>query len=233
MVDLISEINKLNTNWKDILLNIDNEELIKLNDFLTLQKETYEPDLLILPRTELIFNAFNFFNFNELKVVILGQDSYHSIDKKTNKPHAMGLCFSVPNGTSIPPSLKNIYKELNNDIEDFNIPNHGDLTCLAEQGVLLLNSSLSVLQHNAGSHMKHWKKYTDNIIKYISENSNGVVFILWGNFAREKKKLIDINKHHILESGHPSPFSVKTFLNNKHFSKCNDLLENKINWQIS
>jgi len=174
----------------------------------------------VYPPAKLIFNAFNLCPFNNIKVVILGQDPYH------RDGQAHGLSFSVPKGVSIPPSLLNIFKEIKTDlsIKDF-IPQDGNLEYLAKQGVLLLNSTLTVRAGQPGSHQKMgWEEFTDSVIKIISDKKTRVVFVLWGRFAREKKNLIDSNKHLILESAHPSPFSAHLFFGCKHFSKTNNYL---------
>ena len=165
-----------------------------------------------------------------LKVVILGQDPYHN-------PHqAMGLSFSVPKGIPLPPSLKNIYKEITNDL---GIPpsQNGDLSQWARQGVLLLNSVLSVEHNKPASHQNFgWQTFTDNVIKTISNQKKGIVFLLWGNYAKAKKNLIDSSKHFILEAAHPSPLARSGFLGCRHFSQTNAILESlhksPINWQI-
>jgi len=166
----------------------------------------------------------------DVKVVILGQDPYHG------PRQAHGLCFSVQKGVPPPPSLINIYKELKSDIPGFEIPNHGDLTGWAKQGVLLLNAVLTVDAGNANSHKdKGWEKVTDAVISWISKNLNDVVFLLWGNYAQKKASVVDKKKHHLLQSVHPSPLSAhRGFLGCKHFSKCNELLEKNgkepVNW---
>lgn len=201
----------------------------ELKSFLLNQQQK---GFIIFPKNEDIFNAFNYTPFNQLKVVILGQDPYHG------QGQAHGLSFSVQKGITPPPSLKNIYKELANDIQDFQIPNHGDLTSWAKQGVLLLNATLTVNAHEPGSHQKRgWEKFTDHVISEISEKKTGVVFLLWGKFAQQKEHLIDTNKHHVLKAAHPSPFSAYNgFFGSKPFSKTNDILKKQglspINWQI-
>ncbi|MEP7196993.1 MAG: uracil-DNA glycosylase [Saprospiraceae bacterium] len=184
----------------------------------------------IFPPGKLIFNAFNSTPLDKVKVVILGQDPYHGDGE------AMGLCFSVPRNIRIPPSLKNIYKELNSDL-GLEIPQHGDLSNWAKQGVLLLNASLTVEKNNANSHSSiGWYHFTDAVISKLSAVKSNIVFMLWGNFAKNKKILIDSTKHLILESAHPSPLAGGAFFGCKHFSKANNyLLENNreaINWQI-
>lgn len=185
----------------------------------------------ICPKGEDIFNAYNLTPFNEIKVVIIGQDPYHG----ENQAH--GLCFSVQKGIKPPPSLKNIYKELKSDVE-FTEPNHGELTSWAKQGVFLLNATLTVRKSQPGSHQKKgWETFTNETIKAISNKKEGIVFLLWGRFAQEKEKLIDAEKHHILKAAHPSPFSAYNgFFGCKHFSKTNSLLQSQnltpINWNL-
>ena len=161
----------------------------------------------------------NICEFNNLKVILLGQDPYHQ------KGQAMGLSFSVPENIKIPPSLVNIYKELKTDCNLQLL--HGDLTKWAKQGVLLLNTSLTVRESCPNSHQKYWRPFTDNLIKYISDNKEGLVFLLWGGHAKNKKKLIDFNKHYVLEANHPSPLSANRggWFGCKHFSKTNDFLQ--------
>ncbi len=174
----------------------------------------------IYPPGPLIFNAFNTTPFDKVKVVILGQDPYI-------KPgEAMGLSFSVPKGVAIPPSLRNIYKELE---EDFGCapPNHGDLTAWAEQGVFLLNAALTVERGTSNSHAKiGWHNFTDAVIKTLADKRDGLVFMLWGNFAKQKTALIDPFKHLVLEAAHPSPLAGGAFSGCQHFSKANEFLEN-------
>jgi uracil-DNA glycosylase len=185
----------------------------------------------IYPPGSLIFNAFDKTPFHKVKVVILGQDPYHGPGQ------AMGLSFSVPKGVPPPPSLVNIYKELHSDI-GVPIPNHGDLTHWAEQGVLLLNASLSVRANEPNSHSQiGWHNFTDAVIRKISDHKKGVVFLLWGKFAQQKQALIDETRHHVLKAPHPSPFSVHTgFYGCKHFSKANQLLmkdgNDPVDWQL-
>ncbi|GAA4807789.1 uracil-DNA glycosylase [Litoribaculum gwangyangense] len=167
-----------------------------------------------------IFNAFNHCHFDDVKVVIIGQDPYHG------EGQANGLCFSVNDSVPHPPSLINIFKELESDL-GIPYPKSGNLMRWADQGVLLLNATLTVKAHQAGSHQnKGWEIFTDAVIKIISKKMQGVVFLLWGGYAKHKQKLIDSNKHHILTSGHPSPLSANRgyWFGNKHFSKSNFLL---------
>ena len=185
----------------------------------------------IYPHGSLIFNAFNTTPLPEVKVVILGQDPYHQPNQ------AMGLSFSVPHGVAIPPSLRNVYKELARTIDRFIIPNHGDLSKWAEQGVFLLNAVLTVAQGQAASHAKlGWQYFTDAVIRTISEHNEGVVFMLWGNFAKQKAELIDAHRHHILIAVHPSPLAGGGFAGCNHFALANELLvkqgKQPIDWQV-
>lgn len=177
-----------------------------------------------------IFNAFNYCHFDDVKVVIIGQDPYHGPGQ------ANGLCFSVKDGISHPPSLINIFKEIENDL-GIPYPKSGDLSRWAKQGVLLLNATLTVRAHDAGSHQKKgWEVFTDAVIETINLKKRNVVFLLWGGYAKRKTKLIDFSKHKILTSGHPSPLSANRgyWFNNEHFSQTNELLstlkKNPINW---
>lgn len=185
----------------------------------------------IYPVKEDVFKAFELTDFLDIKVVIIGQDPYF------NEGQANGLAFSVKKGVKIPPSLKNIFKELSDDLGE-EIPTSGDLSNWAKQGVLLLNSTLTVEEKKPNSHTKYtWSIFTDSIIKYISDYKSNVVFILWGNFAIKKSKLIDSSKHLIIQSSHPSPLSARhSFFGSKVFSKCNLYLEKnlmkKIDWSL-
>ncbi|MCX2575249.1 uracil-DNA glycosylase [Pedobacter sandarakinus] len=196
-------------------------------------KQEKDAGALVYPKGSDIFNALNTTPFDEVKVVILGQDPYHGIGQ------AHGLSFSVQKGIAIPPSLKNIYKELETDIDGFIAPRHGNLTQWATQGVLLLNATLTVRASEAGSHQNRgWEIFTDEIIKSISEKKKNIVFLLWGKYAQQKAALIDQKKHHILTAAHPSPFSAYNgFLGSKHFSKANQLLVqdniSPIDWKLS
>jgi uracil-DNA glycosylase len=187
---------------------------------------------VIFPPKELVFNAFDLTDFQNTKVVILGQDPYHG----PNQAH--GLSFSVPVGEKIPPSLRNIYKELSSDIDRFETPNHGCLVSWAEQGVLLLNTVLTVRQGLAHSHKTlGWEGFTDSVIKRISDELTGVIFLLWGAPAQKKQALIDEDKHHILKAPHPSPLSAhRGFFGCGHFSMTNHILEKQskqpIDWSL-
>ena len=183
----------------------------------------------IYPPGSKIFEAFNVTPWNDVKVVILGQDPYH------NPGQAMGLSFSVPEGITLPPSLKNIFRELKTDI-GIELPNHGDLSSWAQQGVFLLNAMLTVEHKSPGSHKKvGWQEFTNAVIQLLSEKREDLVFLLWGNFAKSKKELIDGSKHLILEAAHPSPLARGAYFGSKHFSQTNDYLISKnktpINWQ--
>ena len=183
----------------------------------------------VFPKTEDVFSALHLTPYKDLRVVILGQDPYH------NDGQAMGLSFSVPDGVKLPLSLVNIYKELSDDIGK-DTPKSGDLSDWAKQGVLLLNSVLTVRAHQAASHQgKGWEKFTDAILQAVSDKNEHVVFILWGGFARKKKPLIDMTKHTVIESAHPSPLSAYNgFFGSKPFSKTNQALiahnQKPINW---
>lgn len=183
----------------------------------------------VYPPGKLIFNALDHTPFDRVKVVILGQDPYHGPGQ------ANGLCFSVNPNTSIPPSLKNIFKEINNDI-GVPVPESGDLTRWADQGVLLLNATLTVRAHSPGSHQsKGWEEFTDEVIRQLSEKREGLVFMLWGSYAKKKGSVIDRTKHLVLTAPHPSPLSAhRGFFGCSHFSRTNSYLEKSgkkaINW---
>ncbi len=199
----------------------------QLKSFLVEEKKSYT----IYPPGKEIFSAFNLTPFSKVKAVILGQDPYHGAGQ------AHGLCFSVPRGVMQPPSLKNILKEMADDI-NINIPTHGNLSAWAEQGVLLINATLTVRAHQAGSHQgRGWEQFTDAVIHHLSQQKEHLVFFLWGNYARNKKKLIDPAKHLILENVHPSPLSAhRGFFGSKPFSQANNYLSSHhippIDWQI-
>ncbi|WP_270646444.1 uracil-DNA glycosylase [Paeniclostridium hominis] len=219
---------KIGNDWDEVLEGeFEKPYYLELRQFL---KNEYETQV-IYPDMYDIFNALKYTSYKDTKVLILGQDPYHG----ENQAH--GLAFSVKPGVRIPPSLLNMYKELHGDLGCF-IPNNGYLVPWAEQGVLLLNTALTVRAHQANSHKgKGWEVFTDNIIKLLNLRDEPVIFILWGNNARSKKKLIDTNKHYIIESAHPSPLSAsRGFFGSKPFSKTNDILiklgMDTINWQI-
>lgn len=207
----------IESNWKSILSDeFEKEYFQKLSEFV----KTEYNNSTIYPPGKMIFNAFNKCSFQDLKVVILGQDPYHGPGQ------AHGLCFSVNDGIAFPPSLRNIFKELNADVGK-PIPQTGNLTAWAEQGVLLLNATLTVRAQQAGSHQKKgWENFTDRVIQLINEKKEKVVFLLWGNYAISKSKHIDDSKHLVLTSVHPSPLSAsRGFFGNKHFSRTNEYLE--------
>lgn len=207
---------KIEPSWKEIL----KEEFEKpyFEAIRTAYMVARARGAILYPPPSLIFNAFNLTPFDRVKVVILGQDPYHAPNQ------AMGLCFSVPRGVAIPASLRNIYKELERDL-GIAPPNHGDLSAWARQGVFMLNAILSVEAHQAGSHKDFgWQHFTDAAISALSGHKSGLVFLLWGNYARAKKALIDPAKHTILESAHPSPLAGNRFQGNAHFSQTNAIL---------
>lgn len=189
----------------------------------------------IFPKEKDIFRAFEFNDLPDIKIVILGQDPYHGLGDN-DSPQAHGLAFSVQQGVKVPPSLVNIYKELTTDINGFVTPNHGDLTTWAQQGVLLLNTVLTVQQGQAHSHAKlGWETFTDSIIEAINRHNSGCVFILWGAHAQKKGRNIDETKHLVLNGPHPSPLSAyRGFFGCQHFSKANNWLlkqgKTAINW---
>ena len=203
------------------------EYFLELKSFLLEEKKTYR----VFPPGKLIFNAFDHTPFDRVKVVLLGQDPYHGAEQ------AHGLCFSVPEGVPKPPSLVNILKELKSDL-GYDEPLHGNLTKWADQGVLLLNATLTVRENQAGSHQNHgWETFTDAAIKQLSERREGLIFILWGNYAIAKKALIDTSRHAILSSVHPSPLSAhRGFFGCRHFSQVNNLLRQhgveEIDWRL-
>lgn len=208
----------IHQSWKDHLQEeFDKPYFKNLVDFV---KSEYKGHTCYPPGGQ-IFNAFNYCSFESTKVVILGQDPYHG------KGQAHGLCFSVNDGIPHPPSLVNIFKEIESDI-DIPYPKSGNLERWANQGVLLLNATLTVRAHEAGSHQnKGWELFTDSVIRLISERKENIVFLLWGGYAKKKTSLINRTKHQILQSGHPSPLSANRgyWFGNKHFSKTNFLLE--------
>lgn len=202
--------------WKEALMpEFSKDYFIRLTDFV--RKEYHETT--VYPPGKLIFNAFNLCPFDKVKVVIIGQDPYHGPGQ------AHGLCFSVNDGVQPPPSLINIFKEINNDLGK-PIPQSGNLTRWAKQGVLLLNATLTVRAHQAGSHQRQgWEEFTDAVIRKLAEEKSNLVFILWGAYAQKKGAFIDRNKHLVLTSVHPSPLSAHNgFFGNHHFSLANDYL---------
>jgi uracil-DNA glycosylase len=204
--------------WDEVLQKyIETKAFTTLLEFVKEEYSTKE----IFPKHEDIFKAFSLTPFSNVRVVILGQDPYH------DDGQACGLCFSVPEGVKVPPSLKNIYKEILSDISVTKDMSSGNLESWGEQGVLLLNTVLTVSAHSPASHQgKGWEAFTDMVIQTISDKHEHVVFMLWGKYAQSKKSLINIDKHCVLEAPHPSPFSAYTgFFGCKHFSQCNEYLE--------
>ena len=219
---------KISEGWKNILqAEFAKPYFSSIKSFLV---QAQQEQKTIYPPGPLIFNAFNQTPFEKVKVVILGQDPYH------NPGEAMGLCFSVPKGVRVPPSLVNVYKEILRST-GLPIPTHGDLTPWTQEGVLLLNAMLTVEKNKPASHQKiGWQEFTDATIRAISEHKTGVVFMLWGNFAKGKKALIDASKHLVLESAHPSPLAGNAFQGCDHFVKANEYLtqqgQTPINWAL-
>ena len=219
---------KLEKSWlKELGLEFELSYMQELKLFLQSEKKRGKK---IFPKGEDMFKALNLTPLDKVKVVILGQDPYHGADQ------AHGLCFSVPEGVRIPPSLQNIFKELQSDL-GLSIPSSGCLESWAEQGVLLLNSILSVEKGLANSHSsKGWELFTDSVISMVNEKKS-IVFMLWGGYAAQKGKSIDSTRHLVLKSVHPSPLSAhRGFFGNRHFSKCNQFLESKgispIDWKV-
>ena len=215
--------------WLEVLQpEFEKSYFSELKSFLLEEKRMYK----VFPPGNRIFAAFDHTPFSKVKVVILGQDPYH------NDGQAHGLCFSVPDGVAIPPSLVNIYKELNSDL-GIQIPRSGNLEKWANQGVLLLNATLTVRAYQAGSHQKRgWENFTDEVIRQLSARHSGLVFILWGSYAQAKESMIDTSKHLFLKAVHPSPLSVyRGFFGCRHFSKTNALLiaagKDPIDWNLS
>ena len=220
---------QLNASWLEYLESeFEQPYMQQLKVFL---REEKQQGKVVYPKGDLIFNALNTTSLDQVSVVILGQDPYHGPSQ------AHGLCFSVLPGVSLPPSLLNIFKELHSDLGK-PIPDHGCLQSWAEQGVLLLNSTLTVEQSKAGSHQgRGWERFTDRVIQLINDHCNGVIFLLWGSYAQKKGQYIDIEKHHVFKSPHPSPLSAhRGFFGNRHFSLANQALisqgKNPINWQL-
>jgi uracil-DNA glycosylase len=220
---------QIEESWKDLLFDVFRSDyFLGLKEFLVAERKKNK----IYPPGSQIFNAFNFTPFDTVRVVILGQDPYHG------KGQAHGLCFSVPQGINPPPSLINIFKELNSDL-GIPVPVHGNLEKWANQGVLLLNATLTVRANQAGSHQgKGWERFTDTVIQRLSDQREGLVYILWGRFAQAKETLIDTKKHYVLKAAHPSPFSAYNgFFGCKHFSKTNELLRHhgltEIDWDLT
>ena len=218
----------LSTDWQDFFKpEFEKPYFFKLNEHINNAYQT----TTVYPPKHLIFNAFNLCSINHIKVILIGQDPYH------NYGQAHGLSFSVNEGIKLPPSLRNIFKELKNDIPNFNIPMSGNLEYWAQQGVLLLNSILTVQHNLPGSHKNFgWQPFTDSVIHGLSQQKSNLVFLLWGNFAISKSKLIDQSKHLVLTSAHPSPLARGAFFGSQHFSKTNNYLIINgippINWSL-
>ena len=205
---------RIDASWKEVLQKeFEKDYFTRLTSFV---REEYAGTTPIYPPAKLIFNAFDHCPFNEVKVVILGQDPYHGVGQ------ANGLCFSVNKGVAFPPSLMNIFKEIQSDLGT-PIPQDGDLTRWSDQGVLLLNATLTVRASQAGSHQKRgWEEFTDAAIRELAERRENIVFILWGSYAQKKGAFIDRNRHLVLTSPHPSPLSAyQGFFGNHHFSRAN------------
>jgi len=220
----------IESSWKEVLKNeFTKTYFLEVVTFLKMEKNAGK---IIYPPGPLIFNAFTQTPFHKVKLVIIGQDPYH------NPGQAHGLSFSVPSGVKPPPSLMNIYKEINASVGIAMPAEFGNLTKWAEQGVLLLNAMLTVRANEPGSHSKiGWMNFTDAVIKKISDEKSGIIFLLWGKFAQEKQVLIDETKHHVLKAAHPSPFSAyQGFFGCNHFVKTNQLLTEKgmqpIDWKL-
>lgn len=218
----------IESSWYEVLKQeFEEPYFYEIKSFLIQEKRQY----IVYPPSQLIFNAFNLTPFNKVKVVILGQDPYHNVGQ------AHGLAFSVPNGIMPPPSLKNIFKELQSDI-GMPIPTNGNLESWAREGVLLLNSCLTVRANNPASHQGiGWQRFTDAAIKALSEKKEHIVFLLWGNYAIAKEKLIDTRKHLVLKTVHPSPLSAnRGFFGCRHFSQTNTYLSSNgispIKWDV-
>lgn len=220
---------QLEDSWNGVLGDeFEKDYMLKLKAFLLQEKEDGKT---IYPPENCIFNAFAHTPFYKVKAVIIGQDPYHG----ANQAH--GLAFSVQKGVAIPPSLRNIFKEAASDVPGFKIPDNGELTKWADEGVLLLNAILTVRAGEPCSHQKKgWEQFTDQAIKVLAEKRAGIVFLLWGNYAQSKAAFIDDKKHFILKAPHPSPLA-RGFLGCKHFSKTNEILEKNgksgINWNLS
>ena len=230
---LDTEIDSIKTTWREIIKKWKNENKkawYELNANYEKGLDSFKGHLEIFPKKEMIFRCFNYFDPKDTKVVILGQDPYHG------KNQAIGLCFGVEQDCKFPPSLRNINKELMEDV-NVSIEDKRDLCHWAKQGVLMLNASLTVLEKCPGSHMKFWRDFTKYIIDYINDNCESVVFLAWGAFAHKKMCDVDLNKHTMIVSSHPSPLScTKTykiyppFKGSRPFSKINNYLENNIVW---
>ncbi len=220
---------RIESSWREKLAEeFSKPYFAQIKHFLISEKDNGK---IIFPPGPLIFNAFDQTPFYKVRVIIIGQDPYHGPGQ------AMGLCFSVPKNVPVPASLKNIYKEINRDL-GLKEPVHGDLTAWASRGIFLLNAILTVEKNKPGSHSRiGWHLFTDTVIKILSEEREGLIFLLWGNYARSKKDLIDMTKHTVLEAAHPSPLARDAFSGCAHFSKVNEILkergETPINWSLN
>jgi len=219
---------QIEDSWKGVLVEeFQSQYFLELKEFLLEEKTNF----IVYPPGRLIFNAFQLTPFNKVRVVLLGQDPYHGPGQ------AHGLCFSVPAGIAPPPSLINIFKEIESDL-GIPVPLHGNLEKWAKQGVLLLNATLTVRANQPGSHQRHgWEDFSNAVIRKLSEKRVGLIFLLWGKFAQEKESLIDTSRHYILKAAHPSPFSAYNgFFGCRHFSKTNEILNkhglNEIDWRV-
>ncbi|MCX6272900.1 MAG: uracil-DNA glycosylase, partial [Bacteroidetes bacterium] len=223
---MVERINpQIEESWKEVLLEEFNKPyFLSLKEFLVDEKSKH----IVYPPGNKIFNAFKETPFDKVRVVILGQDPYHGAGQ------AHGLCFSVPDGIPQPPSLQNIFKEISRDM-GLPVPRSGNLTSWAQQGVLLLNATLTVRANQAGSHQrKGWETFTDRVIEELSARKQGLIFLLWGNYAGAKESLIDTTLHVVLKAPHPSPLSAsRGFLGCGHFSKVNEILQNRQDFQIN
>ena len=220
---------RIEESWKNVLMDeFSQPYFLSLKQFLVAEKKQFS----IYPPGSQIFAAFDMTPYDSVNVVILGQDPYHG----TGQAH--GLCFSVPPGIKAPPSLVNIFKEIQNDLGT-PIPSHGNLSGWARQGILLLNATLTVRANQPGSHQnKGWEFFTDSVIKMLSDTREGLIFLLWGKFAQAKEDLIDTTRHHVLKAAHPSPYSASAgFFGCRHFSKTNQILreqgKQEINWTLA
>jgi uracil-DNA glycosylase len=219
---------QIEDSWKEVLAGeFGSSYFMELKEFLLIERKNHT----IYPPGQLIFNAFRLTPFDRVRVVLLGQDPYHGPGQ------AHGLCFSVMKGIALPPSLVNIFKEIQNDL-GIPIPAHGNLEGWARQGVLLLNATLTVRANQAGSHQRQgWETFTNAVIRELSARRVGLIFLLWGKYAQEKEALIDSKRHYILRAAHPSPFSAYNgFFGCRHFSKTNEILQKhgleEIDWRI-
>jgi len=217
--------------WSEFLLHEQQQPYyLELQNFITAERAAGK---IIYPKEADVFQAFSLTPLKDVKVVILGQDPYHGPDQ------AHGLCFSVLPGIKIPPSLRNMYKELSADIDGFSAPDHGYLIEWAQQGILMLNTVLTVEQAKAHSHAKSgWEIFTDHVIEQLNQQDEEIIFVLWGNHAKKKGRHIDRSRHHVLEGVHPSPLSAsRGFFGSQHFSAINSRLQLRqqtpINWQVS